>query len=100
MSYYFTLLLGILATLTSFYTLRLGRDYERKALTVLSRPKTGFSPTTCLIMACKGEEPGLENNIVAMLHQDYDDYTSVIVTDDTKDPAYRVAEAVITRYPK
>ena len=99
MSYYFILLLGMLATLTSLYTLCLGINYERKALTVLSRPKTGFSPTTCLIMACKGDEPGLEKNITAMLQQDYEDYTSVIVTDDTKDPAYSVAEAVITRYP-
>jgi cellulose synthase/poly-beta-1,6-N-acetylglucosamine synthase-like glycosyltransferase len=50
-------------------------------------------------MACKGDEPGLEKNIVAMLHQDYEDYSSVIVTDDTKDPAYSVAESVISRYP-
>src|SRR5208282_2328580 len=99
MSYYFILLLGMLATLTSLYTLCLGRNYERKALTVLSRPKTGFSPTACLIMACKGDEPGLEKNIVAMLNQEYEDYSSVIVTDDTKDPAYSIAESVIVRYP-
>jgi cellulose synthase/poly-beta-1,6-N-acetylglucosamine synthase-like glycosyltransferase len=50
-------------------------------------------------MACKGDEPGLEKNIAAMLHQEYEDYFSVIVTDDTKDPAYSVAESVIARYP-
>jgi len=99
MSYYFLLFVGMLATLTSLYTLRLGRDYERRTQRVLSRPKTGFSPTTCLIMACKGDEPGLEKNIAAMLHQEYEDYFSVIVTDDTKDPAYSVAESVIARYP-
>ena len=99
MSYYFLLFVGMLATLTSLYTMRLGRDYERRTHRVLSRPKTGFSPTTCLIMACKGDEPGLEKNIAAMLHQEYEDYFSVIVTDDTKDPAYSVAESVIARYP-
>ena len=99
MSYCFLLLLGLLATLTALYTLRLGRDYERRAQRVLSRPKTGFSPTTCLIMACKGDEPGLEKNIAAMLNQEYENYSSVIVTDDTKDPSYSIAESVIARYP-
>ncbi|HKM77043.1 MAG TPA: glycosyltransferase family 2 protein [Candidatus Bathyarchaeia archaeon] len=99
MSYFFLLLLGVLATLASLYTLYLGRDYERRTQKVLSRPKTRYSPTTCLIMTCKGDEPGLEKNIVAMLTQEYEDYCSVIVTDDTKDPAYGVAESVIARYP-
>jgi cellulose synthase/poly-beta-1,6-N-acetylglucosamine synthase-like glycosyltransferase len=50
-------------------------------------------------MACKGDEPELEKNIGAMLHQDYENYSSVIVTDDTKDPAYSVAESAIARNP-
>jgi ceramide glucosyltransferase len=99
MSYYFLLFLGVIATLVSFYTIRLGLDYEKRALATISRSKAGFSPRTCLIMACKGDEPELAKNITAMLNQDYEDYYSMIVTDDAIDPAYEVARSVITKYP-
>ena len=99
MSYYFLLFLGIIATLSSFYTMSLGRDYEKRALTTFSRSKTGFSPRTCLVMACKGNEPELAKNITAMIHQDYEDYYSMIVTDDANDPAYEIAKSIINKYP-
>jgi cellulose synthase/poly-beta-1,6-N-acetylglucosamine synthase-like glycosyltransferase len=50
-------------------------------------------------MACKGNEQGLEKNIDAMFRQKYENYCSVIVTDNAKDPAYTVAGSVIARYP-
>lgn len=48
-------------------------------------------------MACKREEPGLEGNLAAVLHQEYDDYHTAIVVDSTEDPAYPVAKSVLSR---
>jgi cellulose synthase/poly-beta-1,6-N-acetylglucosamine synthase-like glycosyltransferase len=48
-------------------------------------------------MACKGEEPGLEENLAAVLRQKYDDYHTAIVVDSTEDPAYAVANSVLSR---
>jgi cellulose synthase/poly-beta-1,6-N-acetylglucosamine synthase-like glycosyltransferase len=49
-------------------------------------------------MPCKGDEPGLERNIEAVLTQDYDSYQTIIVTDSKEDPAYAVAGSVIVRH--
>ena len=99
MSYYLLLVLGSLATISALYSIRLGKEYERKVRETLSRQRFRFSPPTCLILACKGDEPGLAKNIGAMVQQDYNDYRTIIVTDTEQDPAHKVAESVIARYP-
>lgn len=48
-------------------------------------------------MACKGEEPGLEGNLTAVLNQTYDGYHTAVVVDSTEDPAYAVAKSVLSR---
>lgn len=65
-----------------------------------TRPTHGFRPTVCLILPCKGAERGLEGNIDAALHQEYDDYHVIVVTDSELDPAYGIASAVLSRNPE
>jgi len=50
-------------------------------------------------MACKGEEPGLQENIEAILSQTYQNFRAIIVTDSAQDPAYSIAKSVTARYP-
>jgi cellulose synthase/poly-beta-1,6-N-acetylglucosamine synthase-like glycosyltransferase len=50
-------------------------------------------------MACKGEEPHLEENIDAILKQSYPKFRLIIVTDSPDDPAYSVANQVLNRHP-
>jgi len=76
----------------------LGLEFDRKTSEALARPQLGFRPRVCLIMACKGEEPGLEGNLASVLHQTYDNYHTAIVVDSTEDPAYAVAKSVLSRY--
>jgi len=59
-----------------------------------------FRPTVCLILPCKGPEPGLERNIEAALRQEYDNYHLTVVTDSEQDPAYGTARAVLSRNPE
>jgi len=51
-------------------------------------------------MPCKGNEPGLERNIKATLEQTYGNYYTVIVTDAIDDPAYEIAEPLLSHYPE
>lgn len=51
-------------------------------------------------MACKGDEPGLEANLEAMLQQKYSSYHAAIVVDSTEDPAYVVVRSVLSRHPE
>jgi ceramide glucosyltransferase len=50
-------------------------------------------------MTCKGNEPGLESNIEAVLNQEYDNYHTAIVVDSPEDPAYPIAKAVLSNRP-
>jgi len=47
-------------------------------------------------MPCKGDEADLERNLKAVLHQDYPNYRTLIVTDSTEDPAYPVAKSALS----
>jgi len=50
-------------------------------------------------MACKGDEPHLEQNIEAVLNQAYPNFRVVIVTDTKDDAAYAVANTILKRHP-
>jgi len=97
--YNFSLLIGLLALLASAYSLYLGYDFDRKTSQALLRPTGGFQPKVCLIVPCKGKEPHLEENIRAILNQEYHDYETVIVTDTTEDPAVSIAKAAMAQSP-
>lgn len=52
-----------------------------------------------MVMPCKGLENGLEENIKAILSQEYPNYEVVLVTDNENDPAYSLARSVIAKNP-
>jgi ceramide glucosyltransferase len=91
--------LGILSLFASLYSLYLGVEFDRRASEAVSKRKHEFKPRVCLIMPCKGKEPGLERNIENVLTQEYGNYQTVIVTDSALDPAYVIARSILTRYP-
>ncbi len=89
------LLLGSIATLASLYSIILGRRFDRRVLESLERPGLGFQPHVCVIMPCKGDEPNLEENINALLKQNYPSYHVMIVADSENDAAYRIADKIL-----
>jgi ceramide glucosyltransferase len=48
---------------------------------------------------CKGVDLGLENNLRAILRQDYDDYEVVFVVESDQDPAYALVAKVMAEHP-
>jgi len=97
MGYDILLFLGILAVAASLYSFFTGFEFDRRVMVAVTKPKTGFRPKACLVMPCKGAEPGLEANVQAMLRQDYGDYFVVVVVDSQQDPAYAIAGSIFAR---
>ena len=65
----------------------------------LNKHSLDFTPRTCVVMACKGDEPELENHVEAVLNQDYPNYRTIVVTDSVSDPAYFIVNSILSRHP-
>ncbi|MGA3108429.1 MAG: glycosyltransferase family 2 protein [Candidatus Bathyarchaeia archaeon] len=92
------LLLGIVAVLAATYAYYLGMKFDDNVSLSLRKPRLGFTPKTCIVMACKGDEPELEKNVEAILNQDYSNYRTIIVTDKAEDPASFIVKSILTRH--
>lgn len=92
------LLFGIVAVLAATYSHYLGMKFDDNVSISLRKPRPGFTPKTCVVMACKGDEPELVNNVEAILNQDYSNYRTIIVTDKVEDPAYFIISSILTRH--
>jgi len=74
------------------------RRYARSALKDLDR----FQPVgrARIIAPCKGLDVGLEDNLRALVHQDYRDYEVVFVVETDEDPACAVVRRVMAENPQ
>ena len=75
----------------------MARQFDENTLLRINRTRTGFTPTACVVMACRGDEPRLKENIEAILNQSYPKFRVIIVTDTQEDPAYSIASKVLER---
>jgi cellulose synthase/poly-beta-1,6-N-acetylglucosamine synthase-like glycosyltransferase len=62
--------------------------FARYALRGRSARQSRYQPRAAVIVPCRGLEHGFEENIHAILTQDYRDYDVVFVTESENDPAY------------
>ncbi len=84
----FFLLLGILSVCRGIYTLVRRLFYLRYTRKNLTSAPGDYQPKVGLIVPCKGIDHGFEENIMALMDQDYRDYHIVFVTGSPDDPAY------------
>ena len=57
-------------------------------------------PCVALLVPCKGEEPGLADNLRALATQDYPDYSTWLITARADDPAAEVIRRVADEVPR
>ncbi|MBO0859017.1 MAG: glycosyltransferase [Chloracidobacterium sp.] len=84
-------LFSILASLLfiqSFLALIATIRFTRYSLRRRSARHTRYQPKAVVIVPCRGAEREFEENIQAILAQDYRDYEVVFVTESENDPAY------------
>ena len=72
-------------------TLRLAHYALHKAPRLHSR----YQPRAAVIVPCKGVEHDFEENIRALLVQDYRDYEIIFVTESKADPAYQALARIL-----
>lgn len=83
------LILAALAFAASLASILDGRRIHR--LVRRSRLDGVYAPSACLVIPCRGAEPGLHGNLKAYLEQDYPRYRAVVAVDDPGDPAVAIA---------
>lgn len=89
-------LFAAILILLSFKSFRGGVQYLRFFRSELSKPTPEFTPFVTIIAPCRGLDAGLEENLVALIKQDFPEYEVIFVVDDISDPAVSVIEKVRT----
>jgi ceramide glucosyltransferase len=82
--YIFAFLLFIQSLLALIATMR----FTRYALRESNARQSRYQPRAVVIIPCRGLEIGFEENIHAILTQDYRDYEVIFVTESKDDPAH------------
>jgi cellulose synthase/poly-beta-1,6-N-acetylglucosamine synthase-like glycosyltransferase len=80
--------LGILLLAQSLFALVAALRFARYALRPHPPRQTRYQPKAVVIVPCRGLEHDFEENIRAILAQDYRDYEVVFVTESENDPAH------------
>jgi glycosyltransferase involved in cell wall biosynthesis len=93
--YSLLLLLGLLTVLFGIIPLILSYRFKKYVYLKLNNPTREYSPKASVILPCKGIDPGFEENINALLTQDYPDYEVIFVTATDEDPAYSFLDKFI-----
>lgn len=75
------------------------REYARRAARARSAGVPSLAPTVTLIVPCCGGEAGLEENLEALLAQDYPSFSVRFVVEGAADGAVPVIEGSLTRHP-
>jgi ceramide glucosyltransferase len=84
----FFIILASLLFIQSLLALIATMRFARYALRGSSARQTRYQPRAVVIIPCRGLEHGFEENIHAILTQDYRDYEVVFVTESENDPAH------------
>jgi len=92
--YYF---IAALSCWFGIQSLRGGLRFRSYVIEQLNRSFREFQPFVSVIAPSRGLEPGLEDNIRALLEQKYPSYEVVFVLDDETDPALELINAVTSR---
>lgn len=96
MIYVFYFFAGILV-LISFKSLYDGLIYLRFFKSEIAKPVSAYTPFVTLFAPCRGLDPGLEKNLLALLEQDHPEYEVIFIVDDAADPAVEVICGLLNR---
>lgn len=81
---------GFLLFIQSFLALIATMRFTRYSLRRRPARQTRYQPKAMVIVPCRGLEHGFEENVQAILAQDYRDYEVIFVTESENDPAHGV----------
>jgi len=88
--------LAISQSLLGLYLIGQGLQWLGYARRRLHTDPGFYSPKTAVLCPCKGMEPALERNLVALTEFDYQNYEIFFLIASPTDPAYNVAKRVVS----
>src|SRR5215813_171560 len=88
-------ILGFLLFLQSFLALVAALRFRHYALRPHPPRQTRYQPKAVVIVPCRGLEHDFEENMRAMLAQEYRDYEVVFVTESENDPAHEALSRLL-----
>lgn len=88
---------AVLLIFLSYKSFRGGFDYLNYFKKELAKPLSGYTPFVTIIAPCKGLDEGLEENLTALVKQDYPAYELIFAVEDENDPAVAVIERLLNR---
>jgi ceramide glucosyltransferase len=91
---YFFYLLVVVQIALGLYSLWDGYEWFRAVRGRLSSHAGFYAPTAAVICPCKGSEPGLEDNLMALTRFDYANYEIYFSLATSLDPALKIVERV------
>jgi ceramide glucosyltransferase len=91
-------LLAVVAIWFGFKSLLSGIRYASYVRREIAKPLAGFTPFVSVIAPGRGLEPGLEDNIAALLAQDYPSFEVLFVFDNSDDAALKMVAELQRRY--
>jgi len=84
----------------SFKSFRGGFAYLNYFRNEFAKPCSDHTPFVTIIAPCKGLDEGLEENLAALLEQNYPDYEVIFVVDDESDQAVEIVKNVSSKDAK
>lgn len=93
-----TALLGSMSLTRNIGSLVHGFVCRKKVNESLKEKDNGYMPDTAVIVPCRGIDLGFNENIAAILTQNYTGIRYVFVTESTEDPAYNTLLKIIDRH--
>jgi cellulose synthase/poly-beta-1,6-N-acetylglucosamine synthase-like glycosyltransferase len=88
------LILAAVLVWFSYKSFRGGLRYLAFFRSEVAKPLPDWTPYATVICPCRGVDEGMEENLSAILRQDYPDYQVIFVVDDDADPAVEVISRV------
>jgi ceramide glucosyltransferase len=90
-------ILAALLVFLSYKSFRGGIDYYKYFKAELVKPSSSYAPFATLIAPCKGVDESLEENLTAIIQQDYPSYEVIFVVDSDTDPAAQIIQKVSSK---
>jgi len=84
----------------SFRSFRGGINFLAYVRSELSKASSSFTPFASVIVPCKGLDEGIDENLSALLEQDYPAYEVIFVVDDENDDAIRVIDEIRQKHDR
>ena len=79
----------------SYRSFRSGMNYLRYFEHELAAKPPDFTPFATVFAPCRGRDPGLQENLQAIVSQDYPDFEVIFVVDTIDDPAVAVINTLL-----